>query len=648
MKLCVTALLLSLLVPLPKAVRAQSYDPTWMSISPTPQVIYPRGRGFSLETAVRLTVGRHVSSDNIYGFRKILLDRLSWRLRVTNSIADNNVPKLRDRITIAVANASDHSFVNDELGRMGISLTTALKPEGYLLITGYDTKGAKRIVVVGADQAGIYYAGRTLSHILSDHHHPLYVPGLVMWDWPNIRYRGIVEGFYGSPWSQHDRMRLLAFCANHKMNMWVYAPKDDVYHRASWRAPYPPQKLKELQQLIQFAGEHHIQFVYAISPGLSICYSSDRDLLRIMRKGQVMWDSGTRSFGIFFDDIGHRLHYPEDRVRFGHNAGSTAVAQAYLLNQFYNRFIRTHAGARLMTVPTDYYQLGHTEYRDRFAKLLDPHVAVCWTGHGVVARSVSLEDLQRTTRIFRHPLILWDNYPVNDYQPSRLLLGPLEGRDARLGASGMQGLLANPMGESEASKIPLSTIADFAWNPTAYGAQRSWDNALREVGGTTYHSLRIFAESNRSSLINRLSPPSTLTHGVGEFWSAFYSGDNGRLKQAAGALMKELQDMQQVRAYLLYHMDDPQFVKEARPWLDVMSTEAEVSQKAVRMLLAQRKKDHASVWRERHEVETLKRHMNQKVAISSELEGFIRRACAVSDRWIFEEWPGFTRSCGRD
>ena len=112
--------------------------------------------------------------------------------------------------------------------------------------------------------------------------------------------------------------------------------------------------------------------------------------------------------------------------------------------------------------------------------------------------------------------------------------------------------------------------------------------------------------------------------------------------------MKELQDMQQVRAYLQYHMEDPQFVKEARPWLDVMSTEAEVSQKAVRMLLVQRKKDHASVWRERHEIETLKRHINQKVAISSELEGFIRRACAVSDRWILEEWPGFTRSSGRD
>ena len=53
---------------------------------------------------------------------------------------------------------------------------------------------------------------------------------------PNpIYYMGIVEGFYGVPWNFNIRADLLQFCGEYKLNSYIYAPKDDEYHRSKWR-----------------------------------------------------------------------------------------------------------------------------------------------------------------------------------------------------------------------------------------------------------------------------------------------------------------------------------------------------------------------------------------------------------------------------
>ena len=49
--------------------------------------------------------------------------------------------------------------------------------------------------------------------------------------------RGIVEGFYGEPWSHSARLDAIGFLAPRGLNAYVYAPKDDAKHRADWRVP---------------------------------------------------------------------------------------------------------------------------------------------------------------------------------------------------------------------------------------------------------------------------------------------------------------------------------------------------------------------------------------------------------------------------
>ena len=50
-------------------------------------------------------------------------------------------------------------------------------------------------------------------------------------DYPSFPIRGVVEGYYGKPLSFGQRKDLFAFMKECRMNFYIYAPKDDLYHR---------------------------------------------------------------------------------------------------------------------------------------------------------------------------------------------------------------------------------------------------------------------------------------------------------------------------------------------------------------------------------------------------------------------------------
>ncbi len=91
--------------------------------------------------------------------------------------------------------------------------------------------------------------------------------------------RGIVEGFFGPPWSMAQRARLFAFGAARGMNTYLYAPKNDPYHRQRWRQPYPRVLWEKLLSLIGQAQKHHIDFVYGFHPGEGLCFSDDEPIV---------------------------------------------------------------------------------------------------------------------------------------------------------------------------------------------------------------------------------------------------------------------------------------------------------------------------------------------------------------------------------
>jgi hyaluronoglucosaminidase len=310
-----------------------------------------------------------------------------------------------------------------------------------------------------------------------------------------VNVRGVIEGFYGPPWSHAERLDLIRFCGEHGLNTWVHAPKDDPYHRRLWRDPYPDEQLAQLQELVREAERNDVDFAYAIAPGLDVCYSQESEFEALLEKIEQVRSVGVRSFQLLWDDVEHALHCVEDEALYGTAERPTGAAQA----PFSNRFAReVEQPGPLVVCPMAYAGTGDGPYRRSFAPQLDPGIVLYWTGPEVVSLGINREALDMSVhRYAGHEHLLWDNYPVNDWAPEILHLGPLRGRDPKLVEGKLRGIVANAMVQCVASKLALATIADWARDPHAYDPVQSYERALREHGAEVVDALGAPDESVR-------------------------------------------------------------------------------------------------------------------------------------------------------
>jgi hyaluronoglucosaminidase len=285
-----------------------------------------------------------------------------------------------------------------------------------------------------------------------------------------VRVCGVIEGFYGPPWSHAERLDLIRFCGREGLTTWVHAPKDDPYHRARWRDPYPEGDIARLAELVGEAGRAGVEVVYAIAPGQDLSASNEQELEALLAKCEQVRSAGVRSFQLLWDDIEPR---PDPHVEL-----TNRVARE--LDQ----------PGPLVVCPTDYAGTADSSYRRVFRARLDPEVVLYWTGPEVVSSGISREALDlASARFGGHELLLWDNYPVNDFAPELLFLGPLEGRDPRLADGPCVGLIANAMLRAVPSKLALATVADWARDPAAYDPVASFERALSDYGGEVVEAL---------------------------------------------------------------------------------------------------------------------------------------------------------------
>lgn len=323
---------------------------------------------------------------------------------------------------------------------------------------------------------------------------------------------GVIEGFYGPPWTHDERLDLIRFCGAEGLATWVHAPKDDPYHRARWVEPYPADDLERLGELVAEARRSGVDFAYAIAPGLSICYSREHDFERLLAKCEQVRGVGVTSFQLLWDDIEHTFSCAEDEERYGHEERPSAAAQAALSNRFAEE---VEQRGRLVVCPMGYAGTGDSAYRRVFRRLLAPEIVVYWTGPEVVSLAIGREELDAAVARFGgRDLMLWDNYPVNDFDPQRLFLGPLRGRDPRLAGGRLVGLIANGMLQAVPSKLAFATVADFVRDPGAYDPLHSFERALAVYGREVVDALRrlvrepvqVAAPDGLGGLVEALAP----------------------------------------------------------------------------------------------------------------------------------------------
>ncbi|HEY3542007.1 MAG TPA: protein O-GlcNAcase [Gaiellaceae bacterium] len=302
-----------------------------------------------------------------------------------------------------------------------------------------------------------------------------------------MKMRGVIEGFYGTPWSHAERLDLIRFCAQHGLNTWVYAPKDDPYHRKLWRDPYPEQELAQLGELVAECARVGVDFAYAIAPGMDICYSHEAEWEKLRAKIEQVRTVGVVHFQLLWDDVEHKLYCPEDEALYGNAERPTGAAQA----PFSNRFAREiEQPGPLVVCPMAYAATGDGPYRRCFRPELDPSIVLYWTGPEVVSLAIHRDELDMSVhRYAGHEHLLWDNFPVNDWDTTILHLGPLRGRDPNLAHGKLRGIIANAMVQAVPSKLALATVADWARDPFAYDPLESYERALGDHGAEVLEAL---------------------------------------------------------------------------------------------------------------------------------------------------------------
>lgn len=279
-------------------------------------------------------------------------------------------------------------------------------------------------------------------------------------DEPDFILRGIIEGFYGNPYNFDIRKDIIEFSKQYRFNSYFYAPKDDLYHRDKWRLLYPENELKDLKVLNEYALDHFIDFYYCISPGLDFEYDNPDDYEALFRKIDQLQSINIKYFALLMDDLPIQNDKNTDMYLL-------ATQHAKLANKLSN-YLNKQA---ICFCPTDYYQNTNTKYREAIKQHLDAHIPVFWTGYNTVAEKIDVQETKDVQEAFGHDLILWDNYPVNDFNPkSRLYLGPIKNRSKALSKYHV-GYVANPSSRWYASKIPLVSIAKYIDDVTTYNLE---------------------------------------------------------------------------------------------------------------------------------------------------------------------------------
>lgn len=455
--------------------------------------------------------------------------------------------------------------------------------EGYVLAV--DAEGGS-IVLGGADPAGVYYGAQTLRQLADAGAGAGTIAGVAVVDSPTLPRRGVVEGFYGSPWTQDERYDQFDLYGRMKLNTYIYAPKADPYHRDRWREPYPSGELNGLQGLVSAATGNYVRFTFAVSPGVSICYSAASDVAALEAKLGALYDVGVRDFAIALDDIAYdRWNCEGDRSRYGPNTGgSAAQAQVDLLNGLQRGFVASHRDTSPLTlVPTEYRNTRDSPYRQNVRGQLDPAVQVMWTGNIVVPAEITAAEAAAARDLFGRPVYVWDNYPVNDFPRTagRLLLGPYTRREPGLGSE-ISGIVSNPMNQAAASKVALVGVADFAWNSAAYDPARAHRAAADllasgrpEVAAPTVEALLAFFDlsalaptsATSASNVNQPQAP-VLAERIAAFDASWAAGDRSG---SVAALRPYAELLAAAPERIRAGVADEAFLADCRPWLDALT-----------------------------------------------------------------------------
>ena len=511
------------------------------TIYPIPQNMVEENGTISLTNSVNVVMDDGISN-KIKNFAEEILTNAGLNPVYSNHSSANSYLY----IGINGSNGEADNFATaSNLSRSVFSGSDNMFDPYVLQINGNKDAGA--IVIIGNEDGSAFYGLATLKQMLAN---GTQLQKVTIEDYAYTQYRGIVEGYYGTPYSVESIISLLDFFKEYKLNTFIYGPKADPYHAGFWQEDYPVSITDEerkkgyltqddMRRISEKAMECNVHFIWAIHPAMqnSIDFSSpsamDPGIEKIMEKFGKMYDLGVRGFGVFIDDIAY---------------APSAQMTAYLPEQLYAKLKAKYNGSGsapedrvspLFFVPQEYsLDVGSSSLTQ--LNTIDPDIVILFTGSSVWS-NINNNDCQRFKNIIgRNPLMWWNN-PCNDDHDDRIYMHNMTYRFSAQNAPipALGGVVANPMQQGQASKIFMFGLADYCWNTAEFNASENWEASFKflfkdddELGS----AFRTFCINSESTI-----EPSELTSLYSSFRNSY--SDSNLPEPVTASLISKMEEL---------------------------------------------------------------------------------------------------------
>ena len=353
-------------------------------------------------------------------------------------------------------------------GNYDIDASLFEEADAYFLASDNNT-----IVVLGKDTDASYYGLTTLYHVLAQMG-SLTIRNFTVKDYADVVSRGFIEGYYGNPWSTEDRCNLMEWGGYYKLNSYFYAPKDDPKHNSNWRALYTEEEIEtKIKPLAEAGNNSKCRFVFALHPYMynPIRHSSEEayqeDLAIMQAKFAQVIEAGVRQIAILADDAANV-------------GGANYTRMLEDMTDWLKEMQKTYPDLKLTLpfVTQEYMYYGQGYYAN-----FPENVQIVMTGGRVWGEVSNSFTSTFTNNVGRGPY-LWINWPCTDNSKQHLIMGGYSTfLHPGVDPNKIEGIVLNPMQQSEPSKVAIFGNAAYSWNiwESADEADAAWNASFSFV-----------------------------------------------------------------------------------------------------------------------------------------------------------------------
>lgn len=410
--------------------------------------------------------------------------RLNEVLALKGMNASVSSEKKAGKTNILVGVKGSKQYVDSQFGTTSEGLFDKL--DSYALKSDKGT-----ISILGKDTDAAFYGLTSLYHIFKQVEGKT-IRNFSIEDYADVASRGFIEGYYGNPWSTEDRCKLMEWGGYYKLNSYFYAPKDDPKHNGKWRELYTDQEIEtKIKPLAEAGNKSKCRFVFALHPYMNnpIRYNSEAnyqaDLKVMQAKFKQVIDAGVRQIAILADDAG--------------NVGGANYTRTLTdMSNWLKELQPSYPGLKL-TLPfctQEYMGWGQSYYRD-----FPENVQIIMTGGRVWGEVTNNFTSSFTNTAGRGPY-MWINWPCTDNSKKHLIMGGYTTfLHPGVDPSKIQGIVLNPMQQSEPSKVAIFGNACYSWNiwQTEEEANKCYNDSFKYVDHNGYE------ETEASTALRELS-----------------------------------------------------------------------------------------------------------------------------------------------